>query len=119
MDVHKRLMLGFAVIAEQMMKDNRASDKPEHNARVMMNAMNCLLANELEGTTVDETLEVFKSVDEDKKEEMFQLALHFVGMSLAHVESFIEEYFDEEDIKTADAVGDLKQLLDNNGLSLN
>tara|TARA_Y100000361_G_C11150714_1_gene340844 strand:- start:5 stop:343 length:339 start_codon:yes stop_codon:yes gene_type:complete len=112
-------MLGFAVIAEQMMKDNRASDKPEHNARVMMNAMNCLLANELEGTTVDETLEVFKSVDEDKKEEMFQLALHFVGMSLAHVESFIEEYFDEEDIKTADAVEDLKQLLDNTGLSLN
>jgi hypothetical protein len=40
-------------------------------------------------------------------------------MSLAHVESFIEEYFDKENTKTADAVGDLKQLLDNTGLSLN
>ena len=119
MDVHERLMVGFAVIAEQMMKDNKASDKPEHNARVMMNAMNCLLVNELEGNTVDETLKVFKSADEKKKEEMFQLALHFVGMSLAHVESFIEEHFDKEDTKTVDAVGDLKQLLDNTGLSLN
>tara|TARA_Y100000593_G_scaffold80636_1_gene150562 strand:+ start:482 stop:841 length:360 start_codon:yes stop_codon:yes gene_type:complete len=119
MNVHERLMITFAVIAEQMMIKNRESKEPEHPVKVMMNTMNCLLANEFEGESVDETFEAYKLADEKKKEEMFELALHFVGMSIAHIESFVEKYFDEEDTKTIDAAGDLKQLLDNTGLSLN
>ena len=119
MNVHERLMITFAVIAEQMMIKNRESKEPEHPVKVMMNTMNCLLANEFEGESVDETFEAYKLADEQKKEEMFELALHFVGMSIAHIESFVEKYFDEEDTKTIDAAGDLKQLLDKTGLSLN
>ena len=119
MNVHERLMITFAVIAEQMMIKNRESKEPEHPVKVMMNTMNCLLANEFEGESVDETFEAYKLADEQKKEEMFELALHFVGMSIAHIESFVEKYFDEEDTEIADAVGDLKQLLDKTGLSLN
>ena len=118
MNVHERLMITFAVIAEQLMIKNRDSKEPKHPVKVMMDTMNCLLANEFEGETVDETFEAFKLADEQKKEEMFELALHFVGMSIAHIEAFAEKYFDEEDTKT-DAVGDLKQILDNTGLSLN
>jgi len=118
MNVHERLMITFAIIAEDMMKKNRDSKEPEHPVKVMMKVMNCLLANEFEGESVDETFKAFKIADEQKKEEMFELALHFVGMSIAHIEAFVEKYFDKEDTKT-DAVGDLKQILDNIGLSLN
>jgi hypothetical protein len=119
MGVHERLMISFAVIAEQLMVKNRESKEPEHPVKVMMNTMNCLLANEFEGESVDETFKAFKFADEQKKEEMFELALHFVGMSIANIEAFVEKYFDEKDTEISDAVSDLKQLLDNTGLSLN
>ena len=120
MDVHQRLMIGFAVIAERMLKDNRDSEEPEHPAKIMVNAMNCLMANELEGETVDETFEAFKSADVEKKTEMFELTLHFVGMSLAHLDAFIEKFVDKEEGEPKqNPTVELKDLLDNAGLSMN
>ena len=120
MDVNQRLMIGFAVIAERMLKDNRDSEEPEHPAKIMVNAMNCLLANEFEGETVDDTFQTFKSADEEKKTEMFEMALHFVGMSIAHLDAFIEKFVDEEDKETKEnPIAELKDMLDNAGLSLN
>ena len=120
MDVHQRLMIGFAVIAERMLSDNRASDNPEHPAKIMVDAMNCLLANEFEGEAVDETFKAFKSADIEKKTEMFEIALHFVGMSLAHLDAFIEKFVDEEkDEPEQNPIEELKELLDKTGLSMN
>jgi len=120
MDVHQRLMIGFAVIAERLLSDNRASDNPKHPAQIMVDAMNCLMANEFEGTNVDETLEAFKLADAKKKEEMFELSLHFVGMSLAHIEAFIEKFVDEEESEPEqNPIEELKELLDKTGLSMN
>ena len=120
MNVHERLMVGFAVIAEGMLKDNRDSEDPKHPAQIMVDAMNCLMANEFEGNTVDETFKAFKLADAKEKEEMFELALHFVGMSLAHIESFIERFFEEEEDETKEnPIVELKSILDNAGLSLN
>ena len=120
MDVHQKLMIGFAVIAERMLKDNRDSEEPEHPTKIMVNAMNCLLANEFEGETVDETFQAFKSADENKKTEMFEMALHFIGMSLSHLDAFIERFVDEEDEETNEnPIVELKSMLDDSGLSLN
>ena len=120
MNVHQKLMIGFAFIAERLLSENRASDNPKHPAQIMVDAMNCLMANEFEGDTVDETFEAFKLADEKKKEEMFELSLHFVGMSLAHIEAFTEKFVDEkENEPEQNPTEELKDLLDNAGLSMN
>tara|TARA_R100000152_G_C6722637_1_gene148396 strand:- start:317 stop:679 length:363 start_codon:yes stop_codon:yes gene_type:complete len=120
MNVHQKLMIGFTVIAERLLSDNRASDNPKHPAQIMVDAMNCLLANEFEGNTIDETFEAFKLADAKEKEEMFEVALHFVGMSLAHIEAFVERFADEEeDEPEQNPIEELKGLLDKTGLSMN
>ena len=68
MNVHERLMVGFAIIAGEMLKEN---EKDEHPAKVMSEAMTCLVANELEGDNIDETLKIFKSADKETRDEMF------------------------------------------------
>jgi len=114
--IHHELMMKFGFISTQMMEDK--DNKDDHPARLLFAALCCLMANEVEGDQLDETIEIFnKETDQNKKDKMFETVLHILCMSMANLDSFIKR-FEEEDSKQ-DVVGELKKLLDDTGLSLN
>tara|TARA_R100000234_G_C4958209_1_gene160562 strand:+ start:536 stop:889 length:354 start_codon:yes stop_codon:yes gene_type:complete len=114
--IHHELMMKFGLISTEMMGDKDNKDK--HPARILFAAVCCLMANEIEGDQLDETIEIFnQETDQDKRDKMFETVLHILCISMANLDSFIERF--EEENSKQDVVGELKDLLDNAGLNLN
>ena len=117
MSIHHELMMKFGFISTQMMEDK--DNKDDHPARILFGALCCLMANEVEGDQLDETIELFnQETDQDKRDKMFETVLHILCISMANLDSFIERFCEEGDSKQ-DVAGELKDIIDNAGLSLN
>ena len=115
--IHHELMMKFGLISTEMMGDKDNKDK--HPARILFAAVCCLMANEIEGDQLDETIEIFnKETDQDKKNEMFETVMHILCISMANLDSCIERFCEENDTKQ-NVAGELRNLLNNAGLSLN